>query len=352
MRDINLLAARARQRAFHDMYPMRESIAEPGRVYRTINYGPHLDVFMLDERSYRGPQWSESANSLRPRCLFHSVTINWPGSSAASRIRAATWKVIASDMPLSLIVYDDYLSKKAPKRLRKATVRRAAASSRSRICLRFIRRSRIPNTVWLTGGRALRAAHFYNPDKAQFQEFTPFWEFVAGPLHAGTGWQNDLDNTFGPEVKFAKAAPSGVILSPADGLQFFGRRQNRRRNRADDGDLARPRRRRAMVDDARSEADPEVPQGDLTEPVSAHRGGRGAPQHGLQRKDVQGFGNLGFCANAAGSAGISAVSADKSKGNAERLQPFGDRKALLAAPVRYPATRNPARARRSAEARG
>ena len=53
-RDITLLAARA-ARAFHEMYPMRESIVEPGRIYRTLNYGPHLDVFMLDERSYRGP---------------------------------------------------------------------------------------------------------------------------------------------------------------------------------------------------------------------------------------------------------------------------------------------------------
>ena len=44
-RDITLLAARA-ARAFHEMYPMRESIVEPGRVYRTLNYGPHLDVFM------------------------------------------------------------------------------------------------------------------------------------------------------------------------------------------------------------------------------------------------------------------------------------------------------------------
>ncbi|MBQ8102741.1 MAG: alkaline phosphatase D family protein, partial [Afipia sp.] len=43
VRDISLLAARA-GRAFHEMYPMRESIAEPGRVYRQIAYGPHLDV--------------------------------------------------------------------------------------------------------------------------------------------------------------------------------------------------------------------------------------------------------------------------------------------------------------------
>ena len=68
-RDITLLAARA-ARAFHEMYPMRESIVEPGRVYRTLNYGPHLDVFMLDERSYRGPNGPNQQTELWSRQLF------------------------------------------------------------------------------------------------------------------------------------------------------------------------------------------------------------------------------------------------------------------------------------------
>ena len=63
----------------------------------------------------------------------------------------------------------------------------------------------------------------YNPDKAQFGEFDPFWEFVAGPLHAGTFGPNDLDNTFGPEVKFIKApGPGNQNLPPSAGMQFFG----------------------------------------------------------------------------------------------------------------------------------
>src|SRR5580692_1376238 len=44
VRDITLLAARA-SRAFHEMYPMRESIVEPGRSLRCDRPGPHLDVF-------------------------------------------------------------------------------------------------------------------------------------------------------------------------------------------------------------------------------------------------------------------------------------------------------------------
>ena len=48
------LAARG-CRAFHEFMPMRQTLAEAGRIYRKIPYGPLLDVFMLDMRSYRTP---------------------------------------------------------------------------------------------------------------------------------------------------------------------------------------------------------------------------------------------------------------------------------------------------------
>jgi alkaline phosphatase D len=46
----NLLDANLRE--FNANVPI---FAEPGRVYRKISYGPLLDLFMLDMRSYRGP---------------------------------------------------------------------------------------------------------------------------------------------------------------------------------------------------------------------------------------------------------------------------------------------------------
>jgi alkaline phosphatase D len=67
------------------------------------------------------------------------------------------------------------------------------------------------------------AAHHYHPNRAQFQDFDPFWDFVSGPLHAGSLGPKALDNTFGPELKFVKAPPPGqVTLPPSAGLQFFG----------------------------------------------------------------------------------------------------------------------------------
>ena len=61
------------------------------------------------------------------------------------------------------------------------------------------------------------------PSRAKFTEFSPFWEFVAGPLHAGTFGPNTLDATFGPEAKF-NGVPKGMKGNrpPSEGYQFFG----------------------------------------------------------------------------------------------------------------------------------
>ena len=47
---------------------------------------------------------------------------------------------------------------------------------------------------------------------------------MSGPIHAGTFGPNDLDKTFGPEVRFVKAPTEeqGANLPPSMGLQFFG----------------------------------------------------------------------------------------------------------------------------------
>ena len=57
-----------------------------------------------------------------------------------------------------------------------------------------------------------------------FQDFEPFWEFVSGPLHAGTWAPGILDNTFGPKAMYQKGwRGQGENLAPCFGMQFFGR---------------------------------------------------------------------------------------------------------------------------------
>src|SRR4029078_9901408 len=83
----------------------------------------------------------------------------------------------------------------------------------------------VTNVVWLTADMHYTAAHYYHPNRAAFSDFDPFWEFVSGPLHAGTWGPAQLDNTFGPEVKQQTgcSAEQGENLAPCFGLQFFGR---------------------------------------------------------------------------------------------------------------------------------
>ena len=89
--------------------------------------------------------------------------------------------------------------------------------------LRHLRDHRVRNVVWLTADVHYAAAHHYDPARARFTEFDPFWEFVAGPLHAGTFGPNELDPTFGPQARFV-GIPAGMKPNrpPSAGLQFFG----------------------------------------------------------------------------------------------------------------------------------
>ncbi|MCB8840686.1 alkaline phosphatase [Aurantimonas sp. VKM B-3413] len=217
-KNIAVLAARS-ARAFHEMMPIRYVPQEPGRIYRKIAYGPMLDVFFLDLRSYRGAngdnlqtEMSEAAQMMGPE------QIRWLKRELANS--DATWKVIASDMPIGLLVPD------GEKWEAVANGDNGAAKGRElefADLLRFIKAANITNTVWLTADVHYTAAHHYSPERAAFQDFEPFWEFVSGPIHAGTFGPNDLDMTFGPKVEFVKAPEAGQAnLPPSAGLQFFG----------------------------------------------------------------------------------------------------------------------------------
>ncbi|MEL7154900.1 MAG: alkaline phosphatase D family protein, partial [Pseudomonadota bacterium] len=137
----------------------------------------------------------------------------------------ATWKVIASDQPIGLIVWDNFREQAGSEGIADG-VNGPAMGRELEVAdlLRFIKNAGIDNTLWLTADVHYTAAHYYDPNKAQFSDFEPFWEFVSGPLHAGTFGPNALDATFGPEVRFVKAPTEGqgVNLPPSMGLQFFG----------------------------------------------------------------------------------------------------------------------------------
>ena len=114
--------------------------------------------------------------------------------------------------------------------------------------LSFIKRAGVRNTVWLTADVHYTAAHYYDPNKAAFQDFEPFWEFVSGPIHAGTFGPNALDKTFGPQLVYVKAPRARSRAKPAAQRRpaVFRSRRDRRRQPADDGDAQGCRRSGAV----------------------------------------------------------------------------------------------------------
>jgi len=223
-KSVPLLAARG-ARAFLENAPMRwYAQQEEQRVYRKIPYGPLLDVFVIDMRSYRGPNSYNRQTELNDESVYLGPQqLAWLRDGLKNS--RAVWKVIASDMPIGLLVGD---GKDVQGRDQFEAVANGDGPPLGREIefarlFSFIKQQRIRNTVWLTADVHYTAAHHYHPDRAQFQDFDPFWEFVSGPLHAGTFGPNALDNTFGPEVRYVKAPPAGQVnLAPSAGLQFFG----------------------------------------------------------------------------------------------------------------------------------
>jgi alkaline phosphatase D len=197
-------------RAFHEFMPMRETLAEAGRIYRKVPYGPLLDVFMLDMRSYRDSTWNKRDDQSKT-CILGAAQLAWLKRELVAS--DATWKVIAADMPIGLFSEDGIALGDGPPERREREIADL---------LSFMKRAGIRNTVWLTADMHYTAAHHYDPNRAAYQDFEPFWEFVSGPLHAGTWAPAPLDNTFGPKAMFQKGC-SGENLAPCFGLQFFGR---------------------------------------------------------------------------------------------------------------------------------
>ncbi|MGW4391161.1 alkaline phosphatase D family protein [Streptomyces sp. NPDC004685] len=216
-KDTNVLAARS-LRAFSEYFPV--STLPPGddegRVYRVLRHGPLLDVFVLDMRSYRnanspGRQPDDATGILGARQLA------WL-KRELSRSRAV-WKVIASDMPLGLVVADGKVNFEAVAQGDPG----APLGRELQIAelLRHIKHDRITGTLWLTADVHYTSAQHYDPSRAAFQDFEPFWEFVSGPLAAGGFQAVKLDATFGPEQSFIKA-PDRANTSPMETPQYFG----------------------------------------------------------------------------------------------------------------------------------
>jgi len=203
--------------------PIRYNLSNQSqRIYRKLPYGPLLDIFVLDMRTYRGANNynRQKQPGIETAYLGHEQ-LKW--LKAELKSSSAVWKVIAADMPIGLQIgdgsdkqnraqFENFANGDGPVLGREFEIAELFA---------YVKQEKITNLVWFSADVHYCAAHFYSPENAAFKNFDPFWEFVSGPLNAGSFGPKQLDNTFGPQVIFQNSS-SKDNLSPLSGLQFFG----------------------------------------------------------------------------------------------------------------------------------
>jgi alkaline phosphatase D len=200
--------------AFIDYAPIAVAPNTPKRLYRSLRWGKHLELFVLDTRQYRDANGaSDSPN--RPKTMLGREQLTWLEHSLATS--NATWKVIVSSVPMSIPTG----SPPANGRDGWANFDQATGFENELLdILRFLERRRIDNTVWITTD-----VHF-----AEIFRYTPFaarpdfkvHELVTGPLNAGIFPTRDFDSTLNPErLAFFGPATPEAVTSWAEAKRWF-----------------------------------------------------------------------------------------------------------------------------------
>jgi alkaline phosphatase D len=210
---VDVLAERAR-RAFREWNPIRPDLP----IHRRLYLGRRLELFVLDCRSFRAPNGGNREAQPGPATAqLGPDQLEWLISGILSS--PATWKIIACDLPIGLVVpdgdtFEAFGNGDGPPLGREHELA---------LLLRRLHERGEKNILFLTADVHYAAAHHYRPQAARFGPFFDFWELVAGPLHAGCFGPQPLDPTFGPEVAFWKAVPPDrQNAAPWDGFQSFG----------------------------------------------------------------------------------------------------------------------------------
>ncbi|MFQ5698232.1 MAG: alkaline phosphatase D family protein [Myxococcota bacterium] len=207
-------------RAFLEYNPVRSAgPASPHRLFRSLRFGRHLELFVLDTRQYRDSNAAPDASRGPPKSLLGRAQRRWLERALASS--DATWKVIASSVPLSI-----------PTGVRPGEGRDGWANGEGATgfetelweIVQSLEESSIRESVWITADVHHAALIRYTPLPVR-DPALHLHEVVAPALWAGVGAFRGLDPSFGPELRFVHAPqdPSALHSLPeARGYMGFG----------------------------------------------------------------------------------------------------------------------------------
>ena len=176
-----------------DYTPIAVASNTPKRLYRSLRWGKHLELFVLDTRQYRDAN-AASDSPDRPKTMLGREQLTWLKESLAAS--DATWKVIVSSVPMSIPTGFPAVPN---GRDGWANFDQTTGFEQELLdILRFMEQNGIVNNLWITTDVHFAEAFRYRP----FPSNPGFvvHELATGPLNAGIFPIRDVDQTLNPEV--------------------------------------------------------------------------------------------------------------------------------------------------------
>jgi len=198
-------------KAFLDYNPIAVSAETPKRLYRTIRWGKHVELFVLDTRQYRDANFALD-NAKAPKTMLGREQMTWLKEKLAAS--DATWKIIVSSVPLSIPTgFPPEGGRDGWANFDQTT----GFEYELLDILRFMQQKGIKNNVWLTTDVHFSEGFRYTPfaDAPDFKVY----EFVSGPLNAGLFPSEDFDDSLHPTRLFFHG--QSTVANYAEALEFL-----------------------------------------------------------------------------------------------------------------------------------
>jgi alkaline phosphatase D len=191
--------------AFLDYTPIASADQTPDRLYRSFRWGKNAEVFALDTRQYRDPNFAPDTDA-DPKTMLGPEQLAWLEQGLAAS--DARWKVIISSVPLSI-----------PTGFPPTNGRDGWANFDQNTgyehelldLLGFMRERGITGSVWITTDVHFAEAFRYRPFAADPTFVVN--ELVTGPMNAGIFPNPAFDTTLNPERLAFYAPPSAAAVT-------------------------------------------------------------------------------------------------------------------------------------------
>ena len=202
-------------KALLEQNPIGEDPLTPKRLYRSVRWGQHLELLLLDTRQYRDANLAPDSAE-RPKTLLGREQLTWLNRHIADS--DATWLVVASSVPLAIPTG----SPSAAGRDGWANFdQQGGFEQELRAILDVAAASRRKNLVFISADAHFAAAFRYRPFTAR-PEFS-LYELVTSPLSAAVGDTADYDRDLGTEQLFRHAPASAAEVSDySEARRWFG----------------------------------------------------------------------------------------------------------------------------------